>query len=72
MTSTTMTEITQLSVAERIQLAEDIWDSIVAEPDALALTEPQRAELGRRLAAFPNPLQSASSWDDVKKRVADQ
>ena len=26
-------EILQLSVAERVQLVEDIWDSIAASPD---------------------------------------
>lgn len=41
-----------LSVSERIQLVEDIWDSIVAEqPDAIQLTPAQRAELDRRLEA---------------------
>ncbi len=42
-------EILSLSVPERIQLVEDIWDSIAAVPEALELTEAQKVELDRRL-----------------------
>jgi putative addiction module component (TIGR02574 family) len=41
-----------MSVAERIQLAEDIWDSIVAKPESLPLTDAQRQELDRRLEMY--------------------
>jgi putative addiction module component (TIGR02574 family) len=44
-------EILELSVAERVQLAEDIWDTIDAQPELLSITEAQRRELDRRLAA---------------------
>lgn len=47
-----LSEILKLSVAERIQLAEDIWDSIAAELEALPLTPAQRDELRRRSAAY--------------------
>ena len=40
-------DIEQLSVAERIQLVEDIWDTIAANPDALEVSE----ELGEELPA---------------------
>jgi len=39
-----------LSVAERILLVEDIWDSIASVPEAVKLTEAQRRELDARLA----------------------
>lgn len=38
-TSTQLSEILRLSIAERIQLAEDIWDSITAFPEAIHLTD---------------------------------
>ena len=50
--STQLSEILQLSVAERIQLVEDIWDSIAAVPDTISLTEEQQAELECRLEAY--------------------
>ena len=31
-------EIRNLSVAERIQLAQDIWDTVAAEPEELELS----------------------------------
>lgn len=43
-----------LSVAERLELVGDIWDSIAdeatASPDLLPLSEAEKAELDRRLA----------------------
>jgi putative addiction module component (TIGR02574 family) len=64
-------EISKLSVSERIQLVEDIWDSIAAEPESIAITEVQRQELDRRLDNYNNNPQPGSTWDEVKKRVRD-
>jgi len=41
-----------LPVEQRIQLVEDLWDSIAADQESLPLTEEQRAELDRRLDAY--------------------
>lgn len=35
MSSIPIEELLKLSVAERIQLVEDLWDSIAADPEAL-------------------------------------
>ena len=40
-------DIIELSIAERIQAVEDIWDSIAAVPEAVPLSERQKAEAGR-------------------------
>ena len=56
-----------LSVSERIQLAEDIWDSIAAEnPEAAALTPLQLQEIQVRLDAHDQDPSSAVSWDQVR------
>ena len=55
-----------LSIAERIQLVEDIWDSIAAETDALPLTEEQRAELDSRLKEHRRNPDSAIPWEQVR------
>ena len=56
-----------LSVAERIQLAEDIWDSLAAEnPEAAALTPLQLQEIQVRLDAHDQDPSSAVSWDQVR------
>ena len=47
-------EYMKLSVSERIQLVEDIWDSIAADaPNTVELSQAQKAELHRRVAAVP-------------------
>lgn len=43
-----MTEILKLSVSERIELVQDIWDSIAGVPEQIPLTEAQQRELDRR------------------------
>ena len=42
--------IDRLSVAERIALVQEIWDSIAAEAEQAPLTEAQGKEVDRRLA----------------------
>jgi len=58
-----------LSVPERIQLVEDIWDSIAAVPEALGLTEEQKAELDRRLEAYHQNPDEGSPWEMVRERI---
>jgi len=59
-------EIEKLSVAERVQLAEEIWDSIAATPEQLPLTEAQRQELDRRLALLEREPARATPWEEVR------
>ena len=65
----TATEIRNLSLAERLHLVEDIWDSIVEETDACELTDDQKQELDRRIGAHKDDPKAGSNWDEVKARV---
>ena len=67
--STQLTDILQMSVAERIQLAEDIWDSIAAVPEALPLTDAERQELDRRLELYAKNPDEGIPWDELKERL---
>ena len=59
----------ELSVAERILLVQEIWDSIVPEESSLDVTRAQRDELDRRWADYlANPNQG-DSWENVKARI---
>jgi putative addiction module component (TIGR02574 family) len=69
MATNPLPEILKLSVAERIQLVEDIWDSIAAEPEALSLSEEQRQELDRRLADQEANPGIGRPWAEVKARL---
>ncbi len=41
-----------LPINERIQLVEDLWDSIAQERAVLAITKDQKIELDSRLEAY--------------------
>jgi len=59
-------EILKLSVSERVQLAEDIWDSIVASPESLPVTDAQKRELELRRDAQAKDPASIRSWEEVR------
>jgi putative addiction module component (TIGR02574 family) len=67
--STQLTDILQMTIAERIQLAEDIWDSIAAVPEALPLTDAERQELNRRLELHQQNPDEGIPWDEFKEKV---
>jgi putative addiction module component (TIGR02574 family) len=58
-----------LTLAEKIQLVEDLWDSIAAEAEGLPLPEWQKAELDRRAAEYLRDPSLASPWEDAKQRI---
>ncbi len=61
--------IDQLSLAERILLVEEIWDSIAAEAEALEIPQSHKDELDRRLAASQADPRAGSTWEEVKARL---
>ncbi|MEX2281091.1 MAG: addiction module protein [Gemmatimonadota bacterium] len=69
MTKVQIDELLKLSVAERIQLVEDLWDSIAADPENIPLSEPQLQELRRRLAEHRANPDSALPWEEVRRRL---
>jgi putative addiction module component (TIGR02574 family) len=63
-----LAELMDLTPAERIQLAEDLWDSIAPE-DLPPLTQEQEQEIERRLAEHARDPSRASSWEEVRARL---
>lgn len=65
-------DIFRLPVAERLKLAEEIWESIRAHPEDLPVSAAQRSELDRRLKAHqaePAAAEDArSALDRIRKR----
>ena len=59
----------KLPIPERIQLVEDIWNSIAQDAKSLPLTDEQRAELDRRWAEHERDPSSAIPWDQVKTEL---
>ena len=62
-------EIFEMSPSERLQLVEELWDSIAAESAAVPVTPEQRQELDRRLTDFERNPDSGDAWDNVKSRI---
>jgi len=58
-----------LSVVERIQLVEDLWDGIAAEAVEIPFTEEEWAEIQRRRAEHSLNRTSAIPWEDVRARL---
>ena len=61
-----------LSVAERILLVEEIWDSIAAEQHSVEVTDAQRDELGRRMDAYQQSPDQGSHWEDARRRITER
>lgn len=59
---TALLELKALPIAERADLAQALWDSILQEENALPLPESHRLELERRLS---NPSPKLIAWEDV-------
>lgn len=59
-----------LSIPERIQLVEDIWDTIAIETDSVELTEEDKKIIDERLRAYHKNPALGSPWEDVYKRTA--
>ena len=67
--STRAGDLLELSIAERIQMVEDIWDSIVAVPEAVPLSEELKQELDRRLEEYHLNPDAGSPRIAVRERL---
>jgi putative addiction module component (TIGR02574 family) len=62
-------DIAEMPIEERIQLVEDIWDSISELPEAVSIPEWHKEELERRLDAYhANPTEHAP-WSEVREKL---
>jgi len=57
-----------LSVAEQIELVQDIWDNIAESSELPDLTDDERIELDRRSKELRENPNSGTPWEDVKAR----
>ena len=69
MKSIRLSDVLELSVSDRLKLVEAIWDSIADAPEALELSDAQRAELDRRLEEYERNPSAGSPWGEVKSRI---
>ena len=68
----TATDALGLSISERIQLVEDIWDTIIAKAASVELTEEEKKIIDTRLEMYHQNPELGSPWEDVYKRIVDR
>jgi len=61
--------IDKMSIEDRLALVQEIWDSIAESPEQIPVTEAQRRELERRLAAHAADPHNVIPWEEVKARA---
>jgi putative addiction module component (TIGR02574 family) len=58
-----------LSPEERLQLIEELWDSLRAKPEDVPLTNEQRGELDRRLDDLERSGPEGIPWEEVLQQI---
>jgi len=66
MNATLLETAKKLPLAERVELAEALWETIAAEGYEPALTPAQAAELDRRLEEHRRHPEAGMPWEQVK------
>ena len=61
--------IDRLSLEDRVNVAEAIWDNVTREVEATAVPQAQQAELERRLADSIACPDAVTPWEVVKARA---
>jgi putative addiction module component (TIGR02574 family) len=65
-------DILKLTVFERLDLIETIWESISDASAEIPLTEVQCREIDRRLDQYAVSPPRLSTWDEVRARIEAQ
>jgi len=65
-----ISQLFDLSTSEKLQLVEDLWDSIVVSaPETVPIPAWQREELAKRKARYLENPDSGVPWDEAKERI---
>ena len=62
-------EIRTLPIDQRLDLVDQIWDSIYEDQAQFELTDAQKSDLDRRLAAHVAAPDRGDTWQNVKKNL---
>jgi putative addiction module component (TIGR02574 family) len=67
--NTQLADILQLSVPERLEIIGAIWNSIAKQPEALPVTDAERAYIDSRLADLRDNPDDDFSWEEVRDNL---
>jgi putative addiction module component (TIGR02574 family) len=62
-------QILELPAAERVEIAQQIWESVFDSPEDVVLTQAQKEELERRWLAFEQSPDEGEPWEETKKSL---
>ena len=69
MSRSPLDEILELPTAQRVEIAQEIWESVFEHPDDVFHTSAQKEELERRWRAFEENPDEGEPWEDVKQSL---
>lgn len=67
--NTLLDEIKQLDISERLQLVEDLWDSVAVRASEFPISEAQKAELDRRLIQHHKEPLRGITLDQIAQKL---
>ena len=62
-------ELKNLSLEEKLALAGELWDEVIASADSLPPRSDHVRILEERLAEYRRNPQDVSTWEEVKQRI---
>ena len=66
---TTVDQLRELPVEDRLHIVGELWDSIAEDSTAIKLTPAQVEELDRRLDELENDPEAGQSWEEVRADI---
>jgi len=67
--ATAIQELEMLSIPERLQIVEDLWDSIARSNADIPVLQWQKDELAHRKQRYLQNPALCQSWDQVKQDI---
>lgn len=62
-------KIQELSLSERILLAEELWDSVIEDQASIEVTDAQKKVLDQRLKSYKSSPSEGTIWEEVNDRL---
>ncbi len=67
--SSDLTQFDGLSLPQKLQLVEDLWDNIAESPTSIPVPDWQKEELDRREQSYKANPGPGIPWDEVKRQI---
>ena len=69
MSRTAIEEILELPADTRVQIAQQIWESVAEHPEQVTLTAAQRDELEKRWKAMQESPEAGEDWELLQAKL---